>query len=125
MEWLLVLALGAGLYFWNKSQQPPPPSPHPLIPGNVLISPLMNHGIYYDFDIASTLDEPTINSELAKVGAEVVGLINASPGVWSGYFLWNGPDNEPTENLPGIVWIGLSENPVLNNVPAQPSAAGA
>jgi|SRR5579859_6031250 len=87
------------------------------------IAASMAAGQQYAFQVQSPLDANTIASELAGVGAQVLGIvIPVGPNLWEGVFVWGGVDGEPTENLPNVTWLSLE--PYGNAALPAPGAIG-
>jgi hypothetical protein len=117
--WPLLLLAVVGYYFWTKTSE-----------GQIAgIVPTMHHGVTYAFEMVTPLDALTLASELATVGAIMVGLPMYSPSgstqgsLVQGVFAWEGVDGEPTEHLPNITWLSL--NPTsIQTLPGQTTVSG-
>lgn len=68
----------------------------------------VRQGVLYAFIAEASEDAQNFMLSLAEVGAQLVGLeLGPYQGTYQGFFLWQGDDFEPVEDLPTVRWVGI------------------
>lgn len=68
----------------------------------------VRQGVVYAFIAQANEDAQNFALSLAEVGASLVALaVGPYQGTYQGFFVWQGDDFEPVEDLPTVRWVGI------------------